>query len=182
MNALVEKRTLSPAKTAEASMHIAKLFATMMSPKGEEFTKVVAADYIAAVKGIPEWAIAETSEAYRFGRIGDGRFVPTPGEFAKHARGLFEDEARRAQDRRIRAKQAEEVRERQRMLQQRTPEQKARVQAAVERFKARYEAERVNDYDSAEREACRAYLMQSHDTKFKSSWQFGGPEVWEKAE
>jgi hypothetical protein len=173
MNALVEKRTLSPAKTAEASMHIARLFATMMSPKGEEFTKVVAADYIAAVKGIPEWAIAETSEAYRFGRIGDGRFVPTPGEFAKHARSLFEDEARRAQDRRIRAKQAEEVRERQRMLQQRTPEQKARVQAAVERFKAKYEAERENDYDSPERVALRADMMARHDARFMAKEEAG---------
>lgn len=173
MNALVEKRTLSPAKTAEASMHIAKLFTTMMSPKGEEFTKVVAADYIAAVKGIPEWAIADTSEAYRFGRIGDGRFVPTPGEFAKHARGLFEAEARRAQERRIRERQARELQERKEMLRQRTPEEKARVQKLVEETKAKIEANREDDYNSPERVALRADMMARHDARFMAKEEAG---------
>lgn len=160
------ERSLTPAKAGMSSMHIAKLFASMMSPKGEEYAKAVASDYVEAVKGLPEWAVAETSEAYRYGRIGDGRFVPTPGEFAKHARSLFEEEARRVQDRRSREQQAEELRQRKAMLIERTPEEKARVRQMCEETKAKIKAAMVDDYNTADRVALRADMMARHDARF----------------
>lgn len=149
-------KTMQPASVSAASLHISKLFAVMMTPNGGDFTKAIAADYAEAVQGIPEWAIAEASDDYRHGRIGNGKFAPTPGELAKEARFRFEAYVRREQERRAEARQIAENRERREMLASRTPEQKERVRRAHEMFKSSHAAYLE---ELAERDSGRADLM-----------------------
>lgn len=180
--ATVGERSLQPAQAGQSSVHIAKMFAVMMSAKGGDFTKAIASEYVEAVKSFPEWAIAEVSESYRHGKYGDGRFVPLPGEFAAAVRRIVEHEARRAHERRQRAEEIANRKRRERMLERRTPEQRERVRRAHDMWKSSYEALRAENEIAQTRKATQAEMMQKHDKLFEREWRYGGPEIWEKSE
>lgn len=100
MNEIAAAKRFTPCLPERAGALVAGLFAVVLSPKNGAFDKAMASAYVEALSGIPEWAISEAAALFRTGRLGDGKFVPLPGEFGKAARRIA-DEAR--------AREADEV-------------------------------------------------------------------------
>lgn len=173
-NALVSAPRLAPATADRIAVHIAKMMASMMAAKGGEFDSAVASDYVEAVRYCPEWAIAQVSEDFRFGRRGDGRFAPLPGEFGQAVNRLVDAERRKVSDRFAEDRQRAENEDRKAMLASRTDAQRERVRAAHERFKRSYEAHRATASDDAERQALRDDMNARMFARFDPETLTGG--------
>lgn len=92
-----------------------------------EAAKMELALTVEALKAFPEWAVANVCRRYLDGRLGNGRYAPTPPELAKACRELiapFQAEAAKIQ----RILNAQVYREP-------TEEERARVQAKVDELK-----------------------------------------------
>lgn len=126
---------LSPAPRASAAKHLASMFAVMQCPTGGKFTKAVAAQYLDAVAEIPEWIIKKIATEFIDGRRGDGKWAPHPGEFAQVCRAIRFNTQKQIEARRHEQAEVKTRIQRRALLEERTPEQKARVQYAADRVK-----------------------------------------------
>jgi hypothetical protein len=115
--------------------YVARLLLNTVMPNGGEFTDAVAAEYVLALRDFSLDSARQACDDFRLGIRGDGRFAPMPGELAKAAREI--EAARISELARTRAEQEERAMLRAAKARpKRTPEEIARVDAAVAEFKA----------------------------------------------
>jgi hypothetical protein len=90
---------LLPAGPEMASLAIAPTVIAMIPRSGDEGEhKARMAVYINDLAELPAWALAEACARFRQGKVGDGKFLPTPGEIAVEARWLMQPFARARHD------------------------------------------------------------------------------------
>lgn len=73
-------------KEAAASIIATLLHAFPGSAKSDQDRADMLKVFVAALRDMPEWAIADVARRYLDGRLGEGRFAPTPAQFAVHVR------------------------------------------------------------------------------------------------
>lgn len=130
---------LKPAPDYVVAKLIARLLLNTIMPNQGVFSEAIAAEYVEAVRGYPEFAIDKACEDYRHGRRGDGKFAPMPGELAIAVREIHK--ARVAEH----ATAVAEARERAQLRHRkttRTPEEIERVTRLAEAVKAAIAASR----------------------------------------
>ena len=119
---------------AQVLAEVAKMAALLSMPNGGQLTEHLAREYRDALAGMPLWAVRDASTAYRFGRVGDGKWMPKPGEFAIEVRKRVDDHHRVESHKRAEQRQIAEGRQyRENIAASRTPEAMARFQELWER-------------------------------------------------
>ena len=114
------------------------MFSTMPSRSGSAFDlKAVMRFYGDALSGLDHADVIEIMRKFRLGKLGDGKWAPTPAEVRRAVEDAMSTRSRQeARDREI----AEQFESRRRLKERQegfiTPETKARVQAMADEFAA----------------------------------------------
>lgn len=168
-----------PAPDYRISALVAQLLLGKLLPKGGEFSKEIAGEYIAALRGIPEWAIAKACEEYRFGKVGDGKFAPMPAELAKRSREHHNESVRQQARENDQKREVHNIRAFKSLFTNRTDEERQRVAAKLEETKqALAMAQLDNEAAAIESAKRRDEMIARHDERFADQYRFGGPEKW----
>lgn len=81
---------LAPATSEAISRYVSALKVTMPSRATDEAGAAMEMRLtVKALETFPEWAIADVCRRYLDGRLGKGRFAPTPAEIAQDCRALL---------------------------------------------------------------------------------------------
>lgn len=90
---------LSPPPAQSIRVEVAALFGVMASRGGDEIDLRARLEiYVADLASLPMFALRAAFHAYRTGRLGDGKWLPTPGELRiaaeGYARHLVDEQAK----------------------------------------------------------------------------------------
>lgn len=77
---------LAPARPDEIAVHVAKLFMGL-AKRSEGFDDEAQriALYVEVLSGVPRFAVEKACGDFLYGRVGDGKWVPSPGEIRQEA-------------------------------------------------------------------------------------------------
>jgi len=148
----------NPCPRERAARHIAELFTVLHVPEKGEAEKILVKNFLDAVELVPEWAIADASRCFRFGTKGNGKFIPTPAEFAMTAREIADKERQRLKSQQQISDQFAEEKRRKEFLENRENQGGEAFKKALAQWRSAYTKHKVEM-----KEADEEYQRQQAD-------------------